>query len=239
MNRIITCFFFLAFSSSVSAQENTSTLRIKGISKISVKPTRTVVSFSISSIQPTYAGSVEDLVKRVDLLTKVLKDLNYKDEDIVTSNFSVNKNTYFERGTRKDSGFVASQSLQIDFEQNKEKLLKVLNESTSSKANPGISLKFTLDDSKKIKIQSELIKLAVKDAHEKAKTICEASNYELLDIQDIAYGVGNNNYSSEIFSIVEVPDEMELELDIDITNYETTNLTFNDSVVIIFNIQKK
>jgi len=63
------------------AQDSTSILRVRGNSELTVKPTRTVISLTIKSVNPTYAGSVVELIKRVDILTKVLKDIKFKEDD--------------------------------------------------------------------------------------------------------------------------------------------------------------
>lgn len=234
-------FLYITFLSLITfwatAQDSTSTLRVKGNSELSVKPTRTVISFTIKSINPTYAGSVEELIKRVDILTKVLTDIKFKEHEIITSNFSVNKNRIYVEREWKDSGFVAVQTLKVQFEQDKKRLLEVLNTSTSSKADPEISLSFELDNDRKLKLKSELIKLAVRDAKTKAELIANEAGYQIIGIKEINYGIG---YSApdELYAVVDM-EYLEVELDVEISNFEVSNLTFSDFVNVVFSIKQK
>jgi len=236
MKYIATLLFILLTISSV-AQDSTSILRVKGNSELSVKPTRTVISLTIKSINPTYAGSVEELIKRVDILTKVLRDIKFKEEEIITSNFSVNKNRIYTDGEWKDEGFVAVQTMKVQFEQDKKRLLEVLNSTTSSTADPEISLSFELDNERKLKLKSELIKLAVKDAKVRADLIATEAGYKIVGIREINYGVGYSE-PDELYAVADM-EYLEVELDVEISNFEVANLTFSDYVNVVFIIKKK
>lgn len=236
MKLIATLFLILVTFISV-AQDSISILRVRGNSELSVKPTRTVISLSIKSINPTYARSVEELIKRVDILTKVLRDIKFKEEEIITSTFSVNKNRIYTDGEWKDEGFVAVQNMKVQFEQDKKRLLKVLNSATSSKADPEISLSFELDNERKLKLKSELIKLAVKDAKAKAGLIATEAGCEIIGIREINYGVGYSN-PDEIYAVADM-EYLELELDVEISNFEVANLTYSDNVNAVFIIKQK
>jgi len=224
-------------SVELTAQDSISTLRVRGNSELSVKPTQTVISLTIKSIQPTYAGSVENLINRVDVLTKVLTDIKFKEEEIITSNFSVNENKIYVKGEWKDSGFVALQTLKIQFEQDKKRLLEVLNTTTSSNAAPEISLSFEIDNERKLKLKSELIKLAVRDAKTKADLIANEAGYKIIGIKEINYGLGYSE-ADELYAVADM-ENLEVELDIELSNFEVSNLTFSDFVNVVFIIQLK
>ena len=228
---------FLLVGFLAKAQEAKPILRVVGNSELSVKPTRTVISLTISSIDPTYAGSVEKLITRVDLLTKVLNDLKFKDEKIITSNFRVSKNTKYSNGTRTDDGFIAIQTLKVRFEQDKERLLEVLSKTTSSKADPIIDINFELDNDRKAKLKRKLIKLAVIDAKRKSEIIVTESGYKIAGVKEIIYS-RNNDRSDDIFMMAEM-EELTVDLDIEITSFEAANLTFSDNVTIVYFIEKR
>lgn len=210
---------------------------VQGISKVSVKPTRTVISYEIRSIEMDYAKAVESVVKRVNLLSKNLENLGFQDKDIVTTNFNVGRNTLFDRGSLKDSGFVATQVLKIQFEQNEDKLIEVLNKSTASEADPEIVVTFELDSKNKIEVQNELIKLAVLDAEKKAELIASTSNYQIIGIEDIDYHVSPGGYSGDIFPVTELNEVVTTGYPI--SKFEASELTLSDEILVIYRITKK
>ena len=236
MKHLITLVFISSTFFAV-AQDSISTLRVKGNSELSVKPTITVISLTIKSVKPTYTGSVEDLIKRVDILTESLKNIKFKEDEIITSNFSVNRNRILKDREWIDDGFVAVQTMKVEFEQDKRRLLEVLNTSTSSTADPAISLSFELDNERKLKLKSELIKLAVKDAKSKAELIATEAGYKIVGIKEINYGLGYTG-ADELYTIADM-ETLEVDLDVEISNFEVANLTYSDFVNMVFNIKQK
>lgn len=214
------------------AQDETSILRVKGNSELSVKPTRTVISLTIKSVNPTYAGSVENLIKRVDILHQALRGIQFKEHEIITSNFSVSEHRVMKDRQWVVDGFAAVQTINVQFEQDKERLLAVLNTSASSSSTPDISLSFELDNERKLKLKSELIKLAVKDAKVKAELIATEAGYEIIGIQEINYGLGHSA-GNELYAVAN-KEYLETALDIEISNFEVANLTYSDFVNVVF-----
>lgn len=228
----------LTTSSILTAQENTTVLKVTGSSELSVKPTLTVVSMNIQSKESNYSTTVSELIRRVDLLISVLKKMGFKDEDIVTSNFSVNQNLVYEQGQRKLDGYIGLQTLKVSFDQSSDKLLEVLTKTTASQANPEISLSFELDSNRKRKLKAELIKLAVKDARRKADIIAETSDYKISGIQQIVYGV-RTYQREELYAAPRESKMLQASLDVEFSNFEASNLTFSDAVEIVFLIDGK
>ncbi len=211
-------------------------LSVQGDASVAVKPTETTINLNVESKSATYPGAVQDMIRRVDQLSKDLKKLGFKDTDIITSNFNVNQDRIYLKNMWKDSGFVATQNLTVSFAQNKEKLLDVLNAATKSLAKPAISLSFGLDAKRKSEVKNELIKLAVEDAKRKADIIVAASGYEITGIMEIKYGQSNAgpqplhevaNYAA--FSKV---------ADVEISNFEAADLKYNESISIVYSIDK-
>ena len=212
------------------------TLSVQGDASIAVKPTETTINLSVESKSATYPGAVQDMIKRVDRLSKDLKKLGFKDADIITSNFNVNQDRIYIKNMWKDSGFVATQNLMVSFAQDKEKLLNVLNAATKSSAKPAIRLSFGLDAKRKNEVKNELIKLAVEDAKSKADIIAMASGYKITGIKEIQYGQSSSgpqplhevaNYAA--FSKV---------ADVEISNFEAADLKYNESISIVYSIEK-
>ena len=232
--------FLLAVLSVVSFQligqePSISLLHVSGKAEASVKPTLTIVSLAIRSSKDTYAGAVEDLTGRVDLLAKVLKDQKFQDDQIITSNFSVDKNYAYIDGQRKATGYNGVQTLKVQFEQDKARLLAVLTAATSSQADPEISVSFDLDDETKARLKEELMVAAVSDATSKAKLIAEQANHQLAGIREIKYGLASEEISfpsGEMF-------QMATRGDVQVNTFEVSDLTLTDQVLIVFKIAPK
>mgnify|MGYP000860075637 CR=1 FL=1 len=236
MKNLIYLSLFIVSISSSFAQNNSSTLKINGSAIISVKPTQTVVTFNISEIRMSYSESIAKLTERVDLLSKSLLKLGFNTTDITTSNFDIRQNIIYNRGQQKDSGYVTSQTLQVVFEQSKEKLLSVLNNTANSRANSSISISFQLDNESKSILRDQLIVLAVKDARNKADLIADASLYKVTGIKEIQYGM-NNTIAYDKSAMYRTA-SMQLE-DVSISNFEAANLSFNENVYIEYYIENK
>ena len=219
----------------VNAQKN-ATLNVVGSAQLSVSPTITVVTLSINSKDSAYDKSVKKLIERVDLLTNDLEEIGFKDDQIITSTFNVDEDyEYGERGSVM-VGYEAVQSIKVSFDQNKERLIEVLNKSVSSTADPSISLYFDLDNERKDKLKKELIKIAVQDAKSKGEIIAKEADYKIIGIKEINYSVRDYAYLDIPMTMQEDQADM---MDIKISNIETKDLTFRDQVQIIFYVEKK
>ena len=208
-------------------------LEVQGNATLAAKPTRTIVTLSIKSTADTYAGTVEGLVQRVDLLVDVLKSLKFRDQDIQTSNFRVDKNYVYVQGQRQEKGFNGVQTLKVKFDQEKELLLKVLTKAASSKADPEIAVSFDLDAKSKENLREELIRLAVRDAKRKAQLIATESGYGISGIKDISYGVSNAR--PPVTELAFTANRQEASATV--SNFEVADLSYTDSVLIRYYIK--
>lgn len=233
MKRIIPIIALLTLTVSAYAQ---SVLSVEGNASMAVKPTTTTINLNIESKHTSYPGAVQSMIERVDQLTKDLKKLGFEDKDIVTSNFNVNQSRIYVRNQWKDSGFVATQNLIVSFDQDKKKLLEVLNTATKSSSRPSISLSFGLDASKKESVKNELIKLAVSDAKTKADIIAAASGYQITGIKEIRYGELNRS-PLPMYEAAASRSFMKT-ADVEIANFEASDLRFNESISIVYTIDK-
>jgi len=219
---------FLVFSLSGFAQEKT-TLSISGSASVSVKPTVTVISLSVSSTQDSYSKAIENLVGRVDQLTKSMMEIGFESKEIITSNFNINKRLKYNQGKQDGELFTAQQQLKVQFKQSKDRLLEVINTATSSQANPELSIAFELDREQKKSLKDKLIKLAIIDARQKADLIAAASGLQVDQIKDISYGP--KYYSPNPVNV----SYRELAMDaVTVSNMEVSNLTFSETVEMVF-----
>lgn len=221
----------LLWSLQVNAQEN-ATLSVKGQATISVKPTETVITCTIESSKSSYAEAIEDMTKRVDQLTSDFKKLKFQESEILTSMFNVHKRMNYNQNRNGEEFFVATQSIVVRFSQKKERLLEVINAATQSTSTPEIAISFDLDTEKKKALQTELIKLAVRDAQEKATLIAGAATYEVGGIKEMSYG---NSFASPrpLYAMADVSLK-----EVAVSNFEVANLSFSETVDVVFYINK-
>lgn len=235
MNRIshIIAILILA-SGSILAQNSISTLNVKGGATLNVRPTQTVVTFNITETKTSYEESIQGLTSKVDLLGKSLQKVGFEQSQIRTSNFDIRKNIVYDKGQREDKGFIASQTLRVTFQQNKEQLIKILNEATKSQADASIQIRFELIATDKKNFQDKLLKLAVEDARSKAELIATASGYTVSGIKNITYLSGDNGRP-----LVAYRNTTTLESSTGIQNFEAADLMLSEEVNIEFIIDKK
>lgn len=227
-------FFLLSIFLSTKAQE--SVLSITGSASVTVKPTITIITMEIRSTKDAYTDAIESMIARIDLLTKDMKKAGFKEKEIVTSNFNINKRINYTQNRTQQEVFDATQVLRVEFPQDKDQLLKVLNQATASKAQPEISISFNLDIDKKKEVKANLIRLAIKDAKEKGALIAGETTYEITGIKNISYG--QSRFSPGPLSFNETERSMSME-NVIITNMEVANLTFSESVDVAYLLQKQ
>ena len=231
---LILCLTSACFSAAQTAQE--SVISIKGTASVSVKPTVTIITMDVRSTQDSYTSAIENMINRIDQLTAEMKQIGFKEEEIVTSNFFINKRLNYNQNRTQTEVFDANQTLRVQFTQDKDKLLEVLNRATSSEAKPEISISFDLDNKKKQEVKDRLIKLAIKDAKNKAALMVGETGYLISGIKTMSYGQSGVapdplrfNTSSRAMDIEEVS----------FTNMEVANLSFTESVDITYLIEKE
>lgn len=228
--------FCLSGHQYLYSQQGESTLKIRGESEIAIKPDMVVISMNITTVRLDYQKTIEDLSGRIDMLTESLQKKGFKGNEIITNNFNISRNTIFKRGTRIDSGYIASQSLEVRFQYEKSKLLSVLNNTINSRANASLSISFDLTDEQKAQVKNSLIKLAVEDARKKATLITETAGYKISGIKEIIYGQDGRIFPASTGSFSR---EMTMAVEPQLNSMEAANLNFNDHVMIIYRIEPK
>lgn len=208
-------------------------LHVSGEATISVKPTLAVITMTIRSSGATYAGTVEELTNRIDVLTEVLKGVKFKEQEIFTSNFAIDKNYVYVQGERKEKGFNGLQTLKVQFKQDKDRLVQVLTAAAGSNANPEIAVSFDLDAEQKKEVKDELIRQAVSDATAKAELIVAQANHQIVGIKEIRYGVEAPNNPGPVYANFRA----ESAIAADVSNFEAADLSFSDQVNIVFVIK--
>ncbi|MCX2743963.1 SIMPL domain-containing protein [Mangrovivirga sp. M17] len=232
------CFLVVLFFGSTNAysQDNMSKIIVKGNAEIETLPDETTVRFDILSKKMNYADAVDDLNKRINILVRDLSEQGFDKKELKTSNFRVNKNVVYNRGTRTDSGYVGTQSLEITFNFTKEKLLNAINTGTGSEAEPEISISFGLSKEKRRSLEDELIKSSVNDARLKAEVLAESSGVEIGKVMEIRYGINENNFPQPMRYEAASMRSASMDQSNETSQMNPDNITLAKEVIITFEI---
>ena len=190
MKILISAIFCICFTGLIplTGQEKTGILTVYGEARLNIYPDEVVASFHMESKDMEYQRSLNHLGEKSDQLAKTLKKLGYSNEDLKTTQFNITKNYVYTNGARRDSGYVATQIFQLKFPYDSEAIIKMVNAVSVSPIDPELSFSFQLSEGKLAQVKENLISNAVRDAHQKADIITEASMTEIKGIKEIKYG---------------------------------------------------
>ncbi len=188
---------------------NQATISVSGDGEVYKTPDLAVMSFSVVSEAKTVAEAMEDNTKKMNAITDVMKSMGVAENDLQTTNFSINprydyvratapvpadgaeiavdEEYYYPSGKRTLSGYDVNQTMTIKVRQeNMGKIGQIIQEATASGANQVGSLQFTLDDPDAA--QAEARELAIAEAKEKAEILARQLKVKLVRI--ISYNDG-------------------------------------------------
>jgi len=225
---ILIPFYFLAILNT-SAQ-----LNVTGQASLSVQPERTILSYSIVSTKDSYNEAIDSMTDRIDALTQSLTKIGFKKEEIKTSNFNIRQNRKYRQGEPKGEEYIASQTLEIRFDQSTKRLLEVLNKTASDESSPSVSIAFGMSDEQEKMVKKQLMKMAVADAKAKAEILASETGYMIKGIKEINYGSASNSPRPYAANIGMMNDFAESRM----SNFEAKDLRVSDQVFISYEIGK-
>jgi hypothetical protein len=172
-------------------REYKNTIIVSGEGKVFAKPDIGEVTISVLSQASTVALAQKDNVNRMNVVTKAIKDLGVKDEDLKTINYQVNPRYDYSNGRSTIIGYEVRQSLQVKIRE-LDKAPQILEKATSSGANEVSSLNFTIDDQDKVK--NEARKEAIEKAKTKAQDLAASLGVNLGKIVNFSENYGTTPY---------------------------------------------
>ena len=231
----IILFFFLCFISSSSfAQENNDKqlLKVSGNSKTSVAPDVGVLNVNVNNIDMSASQAIVGLNNKTKEVYNKLASLGIKENDIKTINFSISENRVYRRDEYRDSGYVASQTVQVEFAAKKERISEILTAFSDTKTNFQLGFSFKLSDELKKKVKNDLIKDAITDAKEKANLIASSAGVKLMKITEINYGVFNENIYQPMYDMASMAKSGN-----EIAGFTPQDIELNDRVIVMWEIE--
>lgn len=153
-----------------------NTISVAGEGKVLAKPDIGQVSLSVVSDAKTVAIAQKDNTDKMNKITGLMKDLGIKEEDLKTTNYSVEPSYQYYEGKSEIIGYVITQTLEVKI-RNLEKVGDILGQAAASGANQVGSLYFTFDDPEKL--NTEARQKAIDNAKAKAQDLARSLGVSL------------------------------------------------------------
>lgn len=207
MKKLIALILALAFflpcmtlAESVTATKN-ATITVTGSAAVSLKADYAQISVGVS----TKAATVEEASKQntaaIHTVIAALKEAGVKEEDIATSNYSVNAEyDYSSFGGQKLTGYNVTNQLNVII-RDMEHIGATLDKATAAGANSIYNIQFL--STKADAAQDEAASYAVQDAMRRAKLLADAAGLQLGSIVSISdstsgFSVVTRSYKSNL-----------------------------------------
>ena len=185
-----------------------------------------------------FSQAIVKLNEKTKDISKQIIGLGFSEREIKTKDFEIVVNHIYRREETIDSGYVARQSVNVEFENRKEMITKILNAFSKSQTDFTLTFNFKLSENLRAKVQDELLKLSINDAKAKAKLIAEASGVKIKKISDINYGT---EYYAGMREVREYGEYLEMAdampADESIVGFTPNDLLLQDSVLVRWEIE--
>lgn len=176
------------------------TIRITGIGSASIAPNQIELRFTLSTINKNYNNSIEMHDLKLNEFNTLIKELNFKKEDLKTSYFNISpkyKSIRKLNGEYEEQfeGYLINQNLILTFDYDMKLLDNIINKLSTSNIKPRLSINFTIKEKEEFK--NKILENACFDAHKKAEILANACNQKILGIVSIDYSFADIHlYSS-------------------------------------------
>jgi uncharacterized protein YggE len=170
---------FNAFKESRYIGQSTqykNTISVSGEGKVLAKPDIGQVSLSVLSQAKTVAAAQKDNTEKMNKISKALKEMEIKEEDLKTTNYSIYPQYQYTSGRSVIIGYEVSQTLEVKI-RDLDKVGDILGKAAAAGANQVGSLSFTFDDLEKLR--SEARQEAIDNAKSKAQDLAKSLGISL------------------------------------------------------------
>lgn len=173
----------ISYPLEITSTSRSSELSVIGEGKIEIVPDTANVTVGITVSR---AGTVDAAQKQIDEVNnKVLsamKKLGLKDEDITTSNYSVNPNYSYAGQQQRIDGYNADASITIKTHDTKL-VSQIVSEATTAGANQVNNVSFSVDDPAKFRSQART--KAIENAKMEAEKLASELGISLGKVTNI------------------------------------------------------
>lgn len=187
------------FCSSSRAADRTIT--ITGTGRASSPPEMIVVGLSLATVDQSYESALAGASQKIDKLDAALREKKFPERSLVTTNFSIAAE--YQSRRRDDGehervfvGWRVSHSLKLSFDFDTDRLSAALGAISSSGADPGLDISFTVSDERAEKLKEAVLADAAANATQRAQTLCGATGVKLGKLTRVDYTFGRATFRS-------------------------------------------
>lgn len=186
---------FIATPLLVLAQDDMKIplIEVEGYSEVKIAPDEAEFHIMLEEKSIKVEDAINALNAKTELLARRLKNVRIKDYKLIADNYSVNINRIYQKGTPKDSGYIATQQLRIVTNSNSEDLQKIVDAIKGS-GDMGFNLEFKVSEIAKRSLEDELLKQALLNAESRALLIARTLNIKSIRVHRVLLANEQNNY---------------------------------------------
>lgn len=176
--------------SSLQAQQ-VQTVEVEGQSEMKIKPDQAIIAVQVQHIALKASDAAQGLNKKSQEISDLIKKSKLTSYDLNTNNYQVNLNRIYRPNTMRDSGYIASQTINIRIHDLENDLVKAVD-ALGQVQDLQYSLSYMLSDNLRRNLEKDLLTEALEDAQNKAQVIKEAMGLQDLKVFKIDYKTQNN-----------------------------------------------
>lgn len=192
-------------SISLTDQER-GTIKVSGTGVSRARPDRALVSLSIITQADNAKEAISENTAKMNNVINSLKAMGIAENQIETSAYSLNPLwNYSELNVPRLVGYTCSSTIKVTVK-DLNKIGEVIDNAVSAGVNHISHIRFTISDEALLLLESEALRIAVKDAESKARVIANAAGKTLTNLLSISYSTDTTiRYSLESIMIVPTP----------------------------------
>lgn len=176
-------FLGISYPIDVTTRQSSGELAVIGEGKVDVVPDTAQVNVGIivSSVSTVEAAQSE--INNINnAIVSSMQGLGISDEDISTSNYSINPEYNYESGGNEITGYSGNASLSIKV-RNLDALSQVIEQSTANGANQILGTNFVIDKPEEYREQAR--NAAIENAQEQARELAQRLGIRLGKVTNI------------------------------------------------------
>lgn len=193
MKNLVFLSLFLFMTITAFSQENIPLIEVEGTSEISIMPDEAIIHLNLMEKAMKVSDVTNALNKKTKSIEDALKKTKVKDYDFTVDNYYVSVNRVFAKGTSKDSGYVASQTIKVRVRNIDQDLVKI-TESLHQTADMGFNIQFNISEKVRKSSEQKLLELALVDAKSKADIIVKTIGIQNIKVHKVTYISNSNNF---------------------------------------------
>ena len=186
---ILAAIIFFGFNSTAeAAEENLPTISVSGEGVVEAAPDRATISLGIVNRDRNAAKVQADNARIAAEIIKAVSNLGVERKNIRTGNYSFHQYFRNEGNRRIPDGYEANNTVSVLVD-DLSLVGKIIDAALASGANNVDSLQFGIRN--KTNLQNEAIRLAVRNAREKAEVVAAELGQRVVGVRSISVNSGS------------------------------------------------